>query len=152
MDKPLTKWYCDVCGGVIDDVKKGYVIWRTTNAGHQAHDFKIIHQNKCDLKSYHSSAALEDFLGQRGLAYLLAKLSHGPVITNLSGQGSPQRVADFDEYTDFVRRLQTPYYEEARRSFGNPEFLQDFNDSNEVYPYLPENLEKIVKRYGGEKS
>jgi hypothetical protein len=146
MDKPLTKWYCDVCGHPIEDVEKGYVIWKTTDEL-KSHSFKIIHQTTCDLNDHHSSAALKHFLGERGLVYLLSMLSFGPIKKRI-GDGSHCHVADMDEFVDFTRRLQTPFYEEARRYFSNPELLENYCDANEVLPYLPEQLEKIIKRYG----
>ncbi len=147
MDKPLTKWYCDVCGEVIEDVKKGYVIWKSTEEM-KDYGFKIIHQNKCDPRdNYPLSGALEDFLGEDGISELLSFLSIGPVKKYL-GQGSHCSVDDIDGFVDFFRRVQTPFYEEARRYFNKQELLEDYSDANEVYPYHLEQLEKIVKRHG----
>lgn len=146
MDKPFTKWYCDVCGGKIEDASQGYVIWKSTD-NLKYHGFKIIHKAKCDLKDYPASAALKDFLGNKGLAYLLSKLSIGPIKEAL-GHGSHCQVTKTDEFVDFVRRVQTPFYEEARRNFENRDLIEDYSDSNEVSPYFPDNLEKIIKSYG----
>lgn len=145
MTTPLTTWYCDVCGEKIEDAKKGYVIWRT-DTKLKTHDFKIIHQKKCDQKDHMASGALRDFLGEEGLAHLLAKISLGPVMLKC-GQKSYCQVKDLDEFVDFFRRVQTPYYEEARREFSTPEFQNDFSDANEVYPYLPKTLKKIASKY-----
>ncbi len=149
MDKPLTILYCDVCQGRIEDAKKGYVIWRTSEQM-KSYDFKIIHQTKCDRKDYPSSAALEDFLGSEGLAYLLAFLSLGPVKKRI-GQKPHCDVKDTDEFVDFFRRVQTPYYEEGRRLFGNPDYLDQNSDNNEVGPYLPDALLKAIAKYGVER-
>jgi len=146
MDKPLTKWYCDVCGQQIDDVERGYVIWKTTNES-KWHGFKIIHQTKCDPDDYNMSLALHDFLGESGLTILLSQLSIGP-IKKRKGQKPRCRIADMDEFVDFVRRVQTPFYEEARRYFSNHDLLEKYSDANEVFPYLPEQLEEIIKHYG----
>lgn len=149
MNKPLTKWYCDVCGKTIDDVKRGYVIWKKTE-DFKSHSFKIIHQTKCDLKDYRASAALEDFLGDNGLVYILSKLSLGPIKKRLS-QEPHCDAAELDEFVDFIRRVQTPFYEEARRHFSNPDLLEDYSDANEVFPYFPEQLQKIVKQFDDER-
>ncbi len=45
---------------------------------------------------------------------------------------------------DLFRRLQTPYYEEARRRFGKSEVRYQFSDSNEHYPYTQEVLQRIA--------
>jgi len=145
MSQSPQKWYCDVCGESINDVKDGYVIWKS-DAQLKSHDFKIIHRQKCDIKQYPSSAALEDFIGVDGLAKLLSMLSLGPIKENL-GAGKHRDIADTDEFVDFVRRVQTPNYEEARRKFGDPDLLDDFSDSNEIAPYLQERLQRIIQSY-----
>ena len=144
MDKPLTIWYCDVCGGAIDDASSGYVIWQSLKQ-HYFH-FKIIHQSKCDLKDHAASAALKDFLGNKGLSYCMTFLSLGPVIEN-NGSANCCKVSDMDEFADFVRRVQIEYYEEARRLFGKPELLEDLADANEFYPYIPEKMRELIRRY-----
>ena len=149
MDQPLTKWYCDVCGGVIEDVSKGYVIWKSTKQM-KSTGFKIIHQTKCDHKDFPSSSALRDFIGIDGLARLLALLSIGPLKEKI-GQGSHCDTEDMDEFVDFFRRVQTPFYEEARRRFGNRDLLDDFSDSNEVLPYMQDTLCEIIGKYGTER-
>lgn len=137
-------WYCDVCGQKIQNSNDGYVIWKTQP---NAHGFKIIHQGKCDLQgNYIASAALDDFLGANGLAYLLTKLSYGVIAKNL-GATPHCDITDFDEYVDFIRRVQTPSYEEARRRFSNPNLISDYSDANELLPYTQSELERIIKTY-----
>ena len=143
MDQPFTRFYCDVCGEPINDIGRGYVIWKTDKADHyREHDFKIIHQKDCDLKDHASSTALSDMLGPDGLAKLLSFLSYGPL-----RDGSQQRPPkDMDEFVDLVRRLQSPHYEEARRRFGEDDVQADYADANEVYPYMQERLQAIIRR------
>ena len=149
MDKPLTIWYCDVCGDRIEDINNGYVIWETLPEMKEI-NFKIIHQSKCDIKKYHGSAALQDFVGPEGITYLLSFMSLGP-IKKYIGQGSHCGIVDFDEFVDLFHRVQTPYYEEARRLFRNERLLDWFSDSNEVGPYLPERLKEIIDEYGTDR-
>jgi hypothetical protein len=146
MDQPLTVWYCDVCGDRIA-AKDGYVVWKTTD-DLKSSGFKIIHQGRCDRRDYPASAALSDFLGPEGVAQLLAFLSLGPIKRRI-GQKPHADAKDMDEFVDFFRRVQTPYYEEARRLFHTQEVLDDYYDSNEVAPYLPDYLESMIKKHGG---
>ena len=143
MDKPLSVWYCDTCGDKINDSTHGYVIWRSAG---NPHDFKIIHQKDCDHKDHSSSAALDDFLGPRGLSYCLTFLSAGPIIHNLNGS-SNQPHPNLSEFVDFMRRVQVPHYEQARRSFSNSDLLSHLSDSNEFAPYIPETLFRIANEY-----
>lgn len=140
--QPLTKWRCDVCGELIEDIDKGYVTWHGVSESGAPYGFKIIHQKVCDDNKANLSAALRDFLGTDGLAKLLAFLSVGS-LKAAQGQ-SPRVVGDLDELVDFMRRVQTPYYEEARQRFSEEEVTHDFYDSNEVAPYLQSRLKRIA--------
>lgn len=143
MDEPLSTWYCDTCGNKIDSVDRGYVIWRSKG---RPQDFKIIHQADCDQEDHGSSAALNDFLGTRGLSYCLTFLSAGPIIQGCGGS-AVQPELDLTEFADFMRRVQVPYYEQARRSFSNPELLSALSDWNEFAPYVPETLKRLIEEY-----
>jgi hypothetical protein len=145
VDHPLSVWYCDVCKEKIEDVSKGYVIWQSVGGKYQG--FKIIHQRTCDLKGHTASAALPDFLGEKGLSYSLTFLSYGPVMVNNGTQDHCQ-IQDVGEFVDFIRRVQLPHYEEARRLFSKSELLEALADANEFYPYIPETLKALIERYG----
>ncbi len=145
MDQPLTKWYCDVCGNKIEDINEGYVIWKRTKEL-KSHSFKIVHKTKCDLEDHVASNELKKFSGDKGLAYLLSKLSIGPIMGYIN-QESHCGVNDFDEFVDFIRRLQTPFYEQARRHFSNEDVLDEYCNANEYLPYLPEELKDIITKY-----
>ena len=150
METPLTKWYCDKCGGEIPK-KDGYVIWKTGD-DLKAHGFRIIHVTKCDNdRSYIASSALEDFLGENGLSNLLSKISLGPLIKVLRKETYTQ-ISDFDEFVDFFRRVQTPYYEEARKYFKTEQTRDNYRDWDESSTYFPENLKKIIHLNEGRKA
>ena len=144
--EPLKQWICDSCGDVIMRPDDGYVIW--------AHDsdlcnygFKIIHNKaQCDNDHFSESLPLKSFLGLEGLNKLLSHLSLGVIKSNL-GETSWNQIKDFDEYVDFFRRVQTPYYEEARTKFTNQDLLNNFSDSNEVAPYQIKDLKYIIETY-----
>lgn len=139
--RPLEQFYCDVCGELIENVAQGYVVYRAEN--YRDCDFKIIHQSRCDDRSYPKSVALEDFLGARGLIILTGYLSPGPIIINAQHPESDHSPKSLDEFTDFFRRVQVPYYEEARRQFNHPGLLEEYHDHNELSPYFEDTLRKI---------
>src|SRR5690606_4189633 len=118
--------------------------WQSSDDGY--YDFKIIHQGRCDRKRYPASSALQDFLGPQGASYCLTFLSYGPVIARDSNY-SRCKVTDLDEFVDFMRRVQVPYYEEARRLFGHPDVRSDLADANEFYPYIPDTMKSLIERY-----
>jgi hypothetical protein len=146
---------CDSCGDLVTaEENSGIVVWRTDRSddGNKDFDFKIVHKSiqsdpeprLCDpgaRRGYVSNLPLSVFLGPDGLAMLLSWLSIGP----LRGGGQSPRVADMDEFVSFVRRVQTPYYEEARFRFADEDTRQRLDDANEYYPYVPETLRRIAE-------
>jgi hypothetical protein len=140
MSTDIGPWYCDVCGELINDPDKAYVIWKSDEKS-LYFDFKIIHKVKCDLKDHISSTALPEFLGADGLSKLLAMLSYGIVIVN-QGIAPPPKIKNIDEYVDLIRRIQTPNYEQARSFFSE----YDADGANEFLPYTQKELLNITKR------
>ncbi len=141
--KPLEQWICDTCGTVVEK-ENAYVIWRT-DENRRAVDFRIIHQRQCDdTDKFHQSMPLDTFLGTDGLTELLSFLSLGP----LKGQPACDGIGDMNCFVDFIRRVQIPYYEEARQHFDTEEVRERFSDANEVYPYLTKSLQSIIEESG----
>jgi hypothetical protein len=138
---PLRQWYCDVCDEVIENPETGYVIWKTDDRLLK-YDFKIIHKARCDLDDHQCSMEVGKFLGLDGITRCLSFLSLGPVKATLGSTW--QQVRDIDEFVDLVRRLQTPYYEEARRLFTEQELLERLSDASESFPYFSASCEKFV--------
>lgn len=145
---PLSAWTCDTCGTEIDDPHTGLLTWQE-DAHHKAYDFRLVHKNigakTCDpgaASGYVSNVDLVHYLGPVGQAALLSMLSIGP----LAGPSElDPRVKDFDSFVDVYRRLQTPWYEEARSRFTEENVQNLLSDANEYYPYMPEVLERIAK-------
>lgn len=56
-----------------------------------------------------------------------------------------------DGFIDFFRRVQLPYYEEARPRLATREVYEDWSDASEIAPYLQTSLRRILatKRDGG---
>jgi len=145
MLKPLSQWYCDVCDKIIEKPEDGYVIWMN-DENYRDYNFKIIHQSKCDNHEFPSSMDINSFLGEEGRNMLLSFLSIGPIKHNI-GQRGGMRIKNMDEFVDFFRRMQVPYYEEARKRFHNSNLLDDFSDANEIYSYQVKVLKKIIEKY-----
>lgn len=144
MDKPLTIWYCDVCGKPINDVNEVLLIWKS-DKNMKDYDFKFVHKatnekRGCDMESYPSNMHLSEFLGLDGMAYLMSFLSHGNAIRK-----NGNSIKNLDEFIDVIRRIQTPYYEEARRYFHTEKTQRLIEGCNEYYPYTQNILKKIIE-------
>jgi len=141
---PLSEWKCDCCGKLINTPEKGVVVWKT-NEESQPYDFHIVHQSKCRDTSYTNHQPLTTFLGKTGVEWLLSFLSPGKITNLLDPDRSDCLLpADMNEFVDLFRRVQTPFYEEARTKFENEELLSYYSDSNEVTPYLESSLRKMI--------
>jgi hypothetical protein len=142
----LTSWCCDACGQQIEKADQGHVIWQWTGSLRYS-GFKIIHKQRCNIEMYSSSAELSDFLGPRGVVYLTTFLSVGPIKLSL-GQRSDCFVdpMGMDAFVDLFRRVQVPYYEEARGRFARPALTGERDDQDESGRYLPETLRRMVER------
>jgi hypothetical protein len=146
MDKPLSTWYCDLCDKKITNIKDGNVLWKSYDED-KVSDFIITHKKICKNRTHLASATLQEFSGPEGVIYLLSKLNNG-LLMRTKGEKDHCQVLDFDEYMDFFRRMQIPFYEEARRYFKNVPNTIEYVDYNGFYSYLPEKLEKIIREYG----
>lgn len=139
-------WTCDKCSNDVTLNGLGLVAARHDSAdpNRLLQDWKIVHKNTCDpgaSAGYVTSLDVERLVGPAGQAQLLSLLSAGPLMNS----GPSNRIGDFDAFVDVFRRLHTPFYEEARLQFSEPDVQHRFSDSNQYHPYIPEVLETIVK-------
>ena len=146
MDEPLTIWYCDICHEPIKDPSEGIIIWNDNNG--KLSDFKIVHKNlygkhRCDDGNYPSSMDLTEYLGTEGMVQLTSFLSTGAIHHNRKCE----EIEDIDNFIDLYRRLQLPYYEEARKYFTDERVQDIFCDSNEYAPYLQKSLKRIINMF-----
>lgn len=116
MLKPLEQWCCDSCGGIIDGPMEGHVEWYTTHRTRKTSGCRIVHVSReCTYDAAEQAALgrtatvipLDSVVGHRGLANLLKRL--GDVV----GLGWAE-AADGQAFVEVVRRVQLPYYDEAR--------------------------------------
>jgi hypothetical protein len=150
--KPLKQWICDTCGQVIEKPADGYVIFDRNNK-FQYQKFQIVHHlpesplkdnpNGCYDPNLKLSMPLETFLGDAGKAYLLTMLDVGKYIQ----EEYRQQVSSIREWVELFRRVQLPYYEEARLYWDRAYADGFFVGANEYWPYMPENLKLLIKHY-----
>ncbi|MDG4760484.1 hypothetical protein [Micromonospora sp. WMMD710] len=152
MEVAVTRtWICDSCGDGITDPGMALVVWRS---GPEYRDFLIVHKSvggrDCDPEAgagYTGNLELKFFLGLEGLTRLLGWLSAGP-IRNVPDSN---RVSDMDGFVDLVRRVQIPWYEQARSRFRDEQTHHWLGDANEYYPYQPDVLQRIAQERLGHR-
>lgn len=158
MLKPLEQWYCDECGGLIQEPEHGYVEWVLDYAQKRNHGFRIVHHGPRsprhpdgDCYRYtnapgRSDLSLTYFVGPEGLVELLSKLDVGPYhARNFAGSDIQQQ--DMRDFVELFRRCHLPYYEDARFCFAAAEQDGFLDGANEIWIYLPETLKEMVEKY-----
>jgi hypothetical protein len=157
---PLKQWKCDYCGEVISDPKDGFLEWleRPGDDSKRARKFKIVHHapksprqpnGDCYHYTNHPERAdmhLDSFVAPDSMGYLLSFLDIGPM-HDPEGKLVP-RVENLREFTELMRRLTIPYYEEARLYWHSAEIDGLFEGASELYIYSPKTLRRIVESYG----
>lgn len=139
---PLDAWICDSCNDAIVNPQKGLLIWRS-DADNVKSDLRLVHKGACDPKyegGFSASIEMHNLLGIDGQAHLFALVSYGAL-----KDGQSPGVANMDNFVDVFRRLQTPYYEEARQNFHTEATAEEWGDANEVLPYTQRALRQIAE-------
>lgn len=143
---PLSQWFCDRCGKVIASPEDGIVCWASDD-DFVKRKFEIIHKrtsphSRCD--DYRGSwLEVTECIGPAGLRRLISLLHPGEYyLPELSSS-----VESPAEWAEFFRRLQFPYWEEARQYIAAPneavgEILAGYN---EAYVTAPEVLLRIIR-------
>lgn len=140
MVEPLTRWTCDICA---QDVPAAHGLLTFRNQSEDqflGYDFRIVH-SRCSVGSDATAEdVLSNYLGADGLGSLLAFLSAGP------GRPGEQGLAvrDIDEFVDVIRRLHTPFYEQARIRFSDPLIRARMRADDRWRPYHSANLRAIA--------
>ena len=153
MLEPIQQWICDSCSEIISTHEQGYVEWMETDK--KMHSFRIVHHAPYSPRKQKGSSCyyanserggdlhLRDLVGAQGLLILTSWIDRGEWHTS---KYEGPRVRDLREWTTLCRRLQVPYYEEARRY--REELSEVYSDgANEIYLYLPETLKHIIEEH-----
>lgn len=148
MESTVKRWRCDVCGEWVTPAD-GYVVWGYVG-DHLRTGFQIIHRGRkgCDDHSKPASSALGDFLGPDGFTRTIALMATGPIMRNQSpdAEFKESRIADNEEFADFMRRLYVPNYEEGRDLFNDHDTLEDLQGCNETRPYMQDILKRLAEQ------
>jgi len=153
MLEPLTQFICDTCSEVIESPDNGWIEWLShydeTQNKIVSRDFRICHhRTACQKHSNHihcSDLPLREFVGERAAVQLARFLDVGPY-HDPDYSGGPE-LENMRDFTELMRRLTIPYYEEARQWWREAITDDYFADANEIYIYLPKNLRRMIEHY-----
>jgi len=154
MLKPLQEWICDSCGEVISSPKEGYLEWLSDD-DHKAYDFVMVHHaihspkrsgKDCYLHAHSprsSSSSLDNYTGPNAQAYLYRFLDFGEYH---DPDNTGPKLKDIREFVNLMRRLTIPYYEEARRYFGETKYRDMLaGGANEILMFTPAFLKQVIE-------
>ena len=151
---PLQQWICDTCGCIIEAPNHGFIEWKKTEDG-QKYGFRIVHNAKYSPykdsggSCFYSSKErggdlyLERVVGPDGLVTLTSWIDVGE--WHEDDYRGPS-VRDLREWVKVFRRVQLPYYEEARQYTDE---LRDASDTglHEIAFYLHDQLKEIIDEH-----
>lgn len=152
----LRQWVCDECGELIRKPEEGYVEWLVDDK-HIRYGFRIVHHalaspRQLDGNCYRYTDErgrrdmdLEQFLGAGGIVKMLSFINMGSLHDDFDAK---PRIKSSGEWVKLFKRLQVPYYEEARLYWDKAEEDGFFDGANEIASYLPETLKELIERYG----
>tara|TARA_Y100000588_G_scaffold201434_1_gene215043 strand:- start:58 stop:552 length:495 start_codon:yes stop_codon:yes gene_type:complete len=154
---PLRQWICDQCGEVIQKPEDGYLEWIRNPEG-LYEGFKIVHHKTASPLQYENDGCfhytnapdrhdlhLDAFIGNAGLPKLLSLVDNGCIADPFDETGI--KVANMREYMELFRRLQLPYYEEARLHFSSALDDGEFDGHSEYASFTSDTLKRIIKLY-----
>jgi hypothetical protein len=140
-----TSWRCDECATAVT-ADGGLLAYRTQpQPPYAAGGFRILHAscrapNDAELATVRLAACLD----RDGLSLLLGFLSAGPGRCPEPGL----TVDDIDEFVDLIRRLHVPFYEPARRRFGEPHVRRTLLRADRAGPYQSPALRRLLQASG----
>lgn len=163
MLRPLTQFYCDTCGEIINSPEEGWIEWISKydeeTHSYNTHSFRIVHHYAHSPIAYETNAGcyqhdgeicrhdshLHHFLSEDyKMANILKFLDIGP-IHDPDYKGTS--LTDIREYVEIVRRLTIPHYEEARKYWAEAREDGFFQDANELWIYGVKNLKQLIDTY-----
>ena len=152
MLEPLTQFICDTCVQVIETPNDLWFEWLShydnTENRRICQYFRICHHtNEYQVHSRDRSCSdlpLRDVAGNFAPVHMAYSLDIGPYHDR--DYGGPH-LTDLREFTEIMRRLTLPYYEETRQYWGQAMKDCYFADANEIYIYLPNNLRRMIEHY-----
>ena len=137
---PCRQFFCDTCGEVIESPSDGYVEFEKDER-HLQHNYNIVHNDSRCLKDLNSSYELERLLGRQGIGLLSSWIHVGPITDPIGRERSEYR--SVIEFAEFFKRLQLPYYEQARHYLQRAASA-GYIDGNATGSHDPQRLESIA--------
>jgi hypothetical protein len=147
---PLTQFICDSCKELIEMPDDGWIEWESFSENGRQIDrnFRICHHSmRCQRLANHpncSDLPLREVVGDNAYAFIYKHLDVGPYHSPKYQEPS---IVDFRQYTDLMRRLTLPYFEEARQWWNEASVDGYFSGENEILIYRPDNLKRMIEHY-----
>lgn len=133
---PLTQWECDSCNQIIQDENDGLLEFVVSSdyKGKVASDFRIVHKTE--------NCVLPEDMITNNITAIAIGLSKVDRIGRLMKATDKYAIGDIHSFSEIIKRLEVPYYEEARFYI---------NEDVEDVEYDRNTLRKIVIKHSVEK-
>jgi hypothetical protein len=150
--RPSRQFICDDCGKIIKSPKEGWVefLSEPNGIGRRYFDFRLVHaspQRDCLNHFYRAdggSIEIDQLTGSKGIIELLDLLDEGDVFDRSCRDTS---IKSMREFTELFRRLQVPYYEQARQYWHQALSEGWFEENNLDGIYGEKTLKNLIADY-----
>lgn len=146
---PLKQWICDSCGQTIEKLEDAWFEYLKDINTHNVSGFRIAHHNmRCgyDDQTLKSQGKA---VGAFVLKYMTSYGAFGHLLQwlELTQTGKIKGYIEITEFTEMMRRLYLPYWEEARL-YWNRAFEDGFHDNTD---FSEKTLKKIIEKFSQEQ-
>lgn len=139
--RPLEQWFCDFCQEIIKSPRDCWLQWavkpgKDLEKSLVSEDFRIVHQQCKNHGSNISSVPilwLKGFYEESSALHILRNLNHRPYKPS--------------ELVEIIRRLEVPYYEQARLYWDQIIKHEAFDSLHEHEIYDPVFLKMLIKEH-----
>jgi hypothetical protein len=144
--EPLKQWICDSCGELINKPEDGWWEFLNDRKTNLVSGFRIVHHRKQCMYDDKSLRSEGKRVGDLELDHMLTSGGFGHMLQwlELSETGKIDERIEITEFTEIMRRLYLPYWEEARQ-YWEQSYKEGFHDK---CGFSEGDLKNIIAEYG----
>lgn len=144
--KPLKQWICDSCGGLIKKSEDGWWEYLHDTKTELVSGFRIVHHREPCMYAEQALRRKNKMVGDMHLDHMLKSGAFGHMLhwLELSETKKIDERIEITEFTEIMRRLYLPYWEEARQ-YWEQAYKDGFHDK---CGFSEDDLLHIIAEYG----
>ncbi len=144
--QPLKQWICDSCGELIMKLEDGWWEYLHDTKTDLISGFRIVHHRKSCMYDEEALRRKNTIVGDMSLDHMVKSGAFGHMLhwLELSETKKLNEHFEITEFTEIMRRLYLPYWEEARLHWEHA-YKEGFHDK---CGFSENDLLHIIEEYG----